>query len=323
MSGARAVRELLDGIVLDPPGYGWLGEWHEVRTDGADEHEGFRRALAQRLYADFYVTGGIAPGAPGASGRPPPPPRPPPGFPAANRGSGTRADGWEVLGRRGGSVVVRRDGLTVWADESQIRAAAGASWAQVLLPGESTARAPGFYTAFGDAGSGAESDDDPVDRFYWNVRPEGRAALIEAVTGSLNEARLPFRFKVLSDADVLRCDAGVLYTPGEDRSRVLHLLPQIVRTVAAHLRERTPALTRMLAAGLGFAEDPPGRESFGVDRCARLAAGLCTAHAAGARTTRERVSALTHHFGWDGLSLSRPHLNAGSDAAADPPALAS
>lgn len=325
-SPRQQVAEVLDALIVhSPAAYTWVGQRFRLPplAGGETAAGALARELAARLYLDAYVTGGVTPGGvatpwmtgpwPSAAARE---------LSAANRGTGSRQAGWTVH-EVGAQIVVERDGLRLWADPAQVLpdggGGAGVGEPVVLVvPEESFGPPHGFYAAYGDAGRG----DGAIDRFYWNVRPGGRPALIEAVTSLLNEAGLPFRVKVLSRPDLSRCDAGVLYAPASDRSRVVAVVAEVHRRVAPHLREAAPALTKRLAPGLGFAEDPPGEESFGTHRCALLAGALVDCLAAGRTTGEARMEAVEEAFRRKGLALDAPHRNPGSVARDDPPAIA-
>jgi hypothetical protein len=327
MSHRELVVGALEALDIDSSSsYCWLGQRFAVGPGENGEMVGSRgaliRALEGRLYADFYCSGGVAP----------PADPPDPGtaswssseaqaLSSANCGRGSRQGGWIVQEVDDGSVVVERDGLRLWAEPDQVLPDGASSRpgdeVSVILPKELPGLPGGFYTALGDAGDGFVSDG-PVDRFYWNVRPEGRVDLVAVLTRTLNGADLPFRFKVLTDPGAMRCDAGVLYTPAARRSPVVGALADMLATAPPSLRTSPPALTKRLAPGLAFAEDPGGDGSFGTHRCGLLADAVAEAHELGLSRVDDRLAVIARRFARDGLSLDHPHLNAGSDPAGDP-----
>ena len=323
-----ALVELLEVLSIESfTSYVWLGQRFEIRGDSGGARAVLAEALAARLYADFYCSGGPAP----------PEPAPDPSAPAwawsrldamsaANAGRGFAQPGWVVRSIEDGLTVVERDGLRLWARASEVVTGAGGgepgAQVELLLPKDSLGLSPGFYTAHGDAGDGPAADEAPVDRFYWNVRPEARPSLVRALTTRLNRDELQFRLKVLQGPPVERSDAGVLYTAPAERAEVRAALGVVRREVAGGLRPRTPALALALAPGLGFAEDPPGEESFGTHRCRLIAEALAEAHAQSLRGREERLAAIAGRFAAEGLSLDAPHLSAGSDARAAPAPIA-
>ncbi|MGN6526397.1 MAG: T3SS effector HopA1 family protein, partial [Burkholderiaceae bacterium] len=107
-------------------------------------------------------------------------------------------------------------------------------------------------------------------------------------------------------------DAGVVYLLDPDLAHARDLVAAVYEEVSPHLNAMTPALTRRLAPGLGLAEDPGGGESFGQHRCRVVAEGLWNAYAEQASTREARLACVVAQFERHGLSLRRPHLNAGS-----------
>ena len=66
--------------------------------------------------------------------------------------------------------------------------------------------------------------------------------------------------------------------------------------MAGHLRPGTPALTKPLGEGIGLAEDPPGGDSFGMNRCGLLAEAMVRAAERGVRTGQERLALVEEAF---------------------------
>ena len=76
--------------------------------------------------------------------------------------------------------------------------------------------------------------------------------------------------------------------------------PQISRGV--------PALTLSVAPGVGFAEDPGGVASFGMDRCGLIADGVERALDLGATSLEDRLALVAEAFRRSGADLDRPFL---------------
>jgi hypothetical protein len=74
----------------------------------------------------------------------------------------------------------------------------------------------------------------------------------------------------------------------------------------------SPAFTKVLANGLGLAEDPGGNTSFGMHRCELLAALLCQSATVGLKTTDEKLAFIDEAFRSAGYNLDTPYLNPGS-----------
>jgi hypothetical protein len=274
-------------------------------------------ALEHVLYESFYCPGAPKPLVPPELRAPP---RSDPAIverlSAANAGSGTWAEGWRVEARSGEDLVVSKDGLRLLAAPSQARAAVGGPLTgrpvQIRLPKELPFASPGYYTALGDTDPRAERGH-PLLRLYLHVVPSAAPKLMAAVTSSLNELDVPFRFKVLAAPEQRsRCDAAVLYVGATDFEAVRSVLRDVLSRSDVRLRERTPALTKALGPGIGFAEQPASGESFGTDRCRLLAEGAVEAHDRGARRTHERLAVVAAHFAARGVDLEAPYLEPGS-----------
>lgn len=231
----------------------------------------------------------------------------------ANHGTGSREAGWTVVGTEDdGRLVVQRHGLSLWVRPEEVSDGGDGPDAEVSvrMPPELLRLSPGFYMALGNEDLGDEGA--PV-RHYWHLSSRGGEALVAAGTRLFNEAGLPFRLKVLIDPDLYtRCDAGVLYTPKRLRAEVAELLPAVRAAVAEHLRPGTPALTKPLGKGLGVAEEPPGGDSFGMDRCGLLAEAMVRAFELGRGTGEERLALVEEIFEERDVDFDRPYLNAGS-----------
>jgi hypothetical protein len=140
---------------------------------------------------------------------------------------------------------------------------------------DSRTLSPGYYVALSDE---PFVENDPLIRLYWNLDAGGAIALMRAATAALNQARLPFRLKAVDHpARFKRCDAVVLYASKADFSRIREVLKRVYPTVASRLQDGVPAFTKPIAPGLGLAEDPPSRGSFGLHRCRILAEGILEA----------------------------------------------
>src|SRR5439155_9286866 len=132
----------------------------------------------------------------------------------------------------------------------------------------------------------------------------------------LNAAQLPFRAKVVDEPGGFdRCDAALLVFERRDRQRAVTEAIGIRSALADVLEPQTPALTRPLAPGLGFAEDPDGVESFGTQRCELIAQAVVTASELGVADLPGRLELVRERFAAAGASLEAPHL--GPDSPGD------
>lgn len=141
----------------------------------------------------------------------------------------------------------------------------------------STRLDPAFQYLFGETESDVCTDEAMV-RYYFAPRAERLGALVNALRGMLDQARISFSLKYPLDPRALsRRDAVVLYV-GARQAHTLHarlaaLSPEITRS----LRPVHALWTQPLLPGLGFAQDPKGDLSFGESRCRALAQGMLDA----------------------------------------------
>jgi hypothetical protein len=217
---------------------------------------------------------------------------------------------------------MEKHGLAVWVSVDQCLVPAGTTITEgesvgLLHPAELPAYSPGFFSVFSDRPF-PDPNTTRVARLYWNLTREGAVPFVQTVSERLNRARLPFRFKVLSDPDSYeRCDAAVIYIPADGYMEVAPIVEQIHGRISAVLRPATPVFTKRLAPGLGLAEDPPGGHSFGMHRCGLVADGLIVAHSETAPLLEERVEFVISRFAEAGINIDAPFLNPGSTDSYD------
>lgn len=237
----------------------------------------------------------------------------------ANCGSGTWEPGWHVIGRdENGRIGVRKEGLNVFALESQFRGREGAiapgATGRLKIGKELRSMSPGFYIAIGDGDEDDRADDElPLVRAYFHLRAEGAVPFVAEGTRLFNEARVPFRAKTLTEPTAyVRADSAVLYLRQRYYRRTEHKLAALHERLRPYLRRPVPRFTRALAPGLGIAEDPLNGESFGQNRCRLVALGLWRAFSAGKTGRNQRAAAVAATFLEAGLDPKRPHLDCGS-----------
>jgi hypothetical protein len=310
---AKAIQAV---VIHSPTTYSWFGlssprlpsrVGRALSPKTARDH--LLYTLRSRLYSDFYIKGRAAPG--GWEGRSSAASRRPfvADLSAANTGSGYWADGWTVRSMgNGDDLVVERRGLelTVGAGDCSEPPAPGRA-VGIRLPKELRSMSPGYYVACGDR-LPAEDGRHPLVRLYWNLRASGAVPFVRSATSCLNGAGVPFRLKVVNDPrGFTRCDAAVVYLAAPDLARAGDLLQAVYRQVSPHLNSMIPALTKRLASGLGYAEDPGGEESFGQYRCRQLADGIIRAYERRARRVDDRLAVVAERFAEDGVDLGEPY----------------
>ena len=147
-------------------------------------------------------------------------------------------------------------------------------------------------------------------RFYWNVAADGAAAFLRDLGTRLERRRIPFQAKVpVGPSLYARTDAGVLYLNDEDVEAAIDAIAATYQTLRSHLRPAVPLFTRELAPGLGFAESPPTRDSFGMHRCGLIAEGLLWAEQRSAREFEARLAIVRERLTAYGLELDRLERN--------------
>ena len=198
--------------------------------------------LQARLYTDFYCAGTARPSLQDPSVEPFPGSSP---FVSelsrANAGTGAREPGWRVVGEESSTLVVQRNGLTLWVARADVYPVAGTDTAPgadvgVLMPNELLRLSPGFYMALGNAEFPVDGSA-PIVRFYWNLRSDGAASLIAGLTRDLNLEKLAFRLKVVSaPGRYSRCDAGALYVLEDEYDRASRVVASNYRAMATMIK---------------------------------------------------------------------------------------
>jgi hypothetical protein len=236
---------------------------------------------------------------------------------AANRGRERWDGGWIIeAADPGGRVLVRRGEERRWLEPGRWVSngggvAAGAT-VRIHWPAESRSLQPGFYFALGEALPDADEGAELI-RFYWNVGADAAPRLLELLTGELNRLQVPFRLKCLNRRALFaRADSAILYLHRRYYAAAVALAAEVHRELGASLGAQVPLFTKRLARGLALAEDPVSRDSFGIDRCRRLASGLYEAWEAGTTGEEDRLIVVLERLRADGLDPERLYLNPGA-----------
>jgi hypothetical protein len=178
-----------------------------------------------------------------------------------------------------------------------------------LVPMREMVTAPnGHYLISGRQGFDPQSGRQV--RFYWNVAPDGAALFLREIGSRLERRRIPFQAKVPVDPTLYtRTDAGVLYLNDEEVEAARDAIAATYGAMRPHLRPSVPLFTRELAPGLGFAESPQTRESFGIHRCGLVAEGLVLAQQRGAHEPAARLAIVRERLTAYGLDLDNLERN--------------
>jgi HopA1 effector protein family len=178
-----------------------------------------------------------------------------------------------------------------------------------LVPQRDFVTAPaGHFVIFGR--DGFDPQTGRQIRFYWNLKPDGAAIFLHEIGTRLERRRIPFQAKVPVDPHgYARTDCGVLYLNDEEVEAARDAVVATYRRLTGSLRPSVPLFTREIAPGLGFAESPPTRESFGMHRCGLIAEGLLWAEQRGARELEQRLAILRDRLTSYGLDPERLERN--------------
>jgi hypothetical protein len=232
---------------------------------------------------------------------------------AANPVAPRHQDGWTVMRAEPGGVRI------VDAAQQQRFAALNeiVPLANAIAPGMPVRLVPrrdfitgpgGHFVILGRPGFDPQTGRQV--RFYWNLAPQGAAAFLREIGARLERRRIPFQAKIPVDpARYARTDCGVLYLNDEEVEAARDAIAATYHAVRDALRPSVPMFTREIAPGLGFAESPPTRESFGMHRCSLIAEGLLAAEARGVREGGKRLAILHERLTAYGLDPGRLERN--------------
>ena len=165
-------------------------------------------------------------------------------------------------------------------------------------------------TGFWCARSWCREPRGPLVRVYFSVGGDQVGFVIRAVTGMMDELKLPYSLKCPSlVAAYSRVDSLLVYLEADSWKRAVSAVKVVAKQTISHLRNTTPPLTKRIAHGVAFAEDPGTNQSFGESRCAALAPAALTllcdariANSGGLVTLMESLRAA-------GIDPARPWLN--------------
>lgn len=147
-------------------------------------------------------------------------------------------------------------------------------------------------------------------RYYFHTDHHGAPEIVHQITSRFNKYKIPFHFKCLNHADLFkRTDSAVLYIAKRHTVIVSKLIEQMWPHIKDRLLNKTPLFTKVLAPGLGFAEDPGQNQSFGLHRCQTIAEGLVTAHFNGTKNHHDTVKSVTDCIAEKGLRMEAFYLS--------------
>jgi hypothetical protein len=238
----------------------------------------------------------------------------------SNQGQGYFSKGWQIIREESdSSVAVINNGLTLHIDrdrhlQPEERSAQIGDTVAIRLPKNCVQK--GFYMAVGDAGSeNANGNNHTLVRIYFHLDPDGALAVMASLTAKLNQLSVPFSFKALyNPSDYKRYDSAVLYFDNSYYETVKPLLRDIYQEHQSHFQSEIPLFTKLLAPGLGLAEEPNAKfktkESFGTHRCQIVADSLLETWQKGDNSPEARMKAILDNFSRLGIELEYSYLNA-------------
>lgn len=237
---------------------------------------------------------------------------------AALSGRQTWEPGWRFARFGPGMSILEQNKLRVRVESARCRTHDGMSPVLgddvlALRSREYRGRSPGFYAFVGNAPEQAFDEVSPLVRFYWHLLPSSATEFVRRVSSRLGDAGVPFWAKVLDDPSAyVRCDAGVLYVPENRAAEVVPFVLDLQARLQPYMRPSTPMFTLRLRDGLGFAEDPPGRDSFGMARCNLVAEALVRRLLEGGHG--RAAESVAQEFERGNINLLSPHLRSASSA---------
>ncbi|MFM2064905.1 MAG: hypothetical protein RLZZ507_4576 [Cyanobacteriota bacterium] len=232
-----------------------------------------------------------------------------------NKSQGYWSHNWQVVREEtDGTVAVHKNGLTLHVEPNlhllptNQKVTVG-KFVSIKMPKNLVQN--GFYMAVANAGS---QNNPEITRIYFNLTPEGAAAIMESLTEALNNIGISFSFKALyNPSEYRRYDSAVLYF-NKGKYEVVHpILQEIYAENQSYFQEQVPLFTKLLAPGLACAEEPDQKfgeqESFGTHRCQIIANGLIAAWQQGDDSPEGRMASIFKHFSLQKIQLQCPYLN--------------
>lgn len=237
----------------------------------------------------------------------------------SNSGDGYFSAGWLVVKQEeDGALAVQKDGLTLHIErdrhlQPEEQSATIGNSVAIKMPKNLVQN--GFYVSVGNAGILLSED---LTRVYFNLTSEGAVAVMDSLTSQLNAVSIPFTFKALyNPSDYGRYDSAVLYFDKNHYQAVYPVLERVYNEHKFHFQPEVPLFTKILAPGLGTAEEPNqkfgDKESFGMNRCQIIANGLLEAWSEGDDSPEGRMKSILQQFDLLSVDLQRPYLNANSE----------
>jgi hypothetical protein len=212
-----------------------------------------------------------------------------------------------------GNVYVQKNGELRWLQPNgyyfanpQQKQAALNTKVNLIRQKENKNLQPVFYHVFGNELFPQETE---IGRMYWNISPEGAPKLINLLTTTLNDYKIPFQFKCLNHpALYVRSDSAVLYITKKHVQIVAVILHSVIPNLEPYLVDEIPMFTKRLFKGVSYAEDPGKGQSFGMSRATTIATALVEAFQQ-ENDPQEIKEHVIGSLSRKGMTLDRLHLN--------------
>jgi hypothetical protein len=235
-------------------------------------------------------------------------------------------EGWVVLAMdERNRLAVSKQGLTLWIErekylEKEFLSSSIGDIIPIRMPKNLVES--GFYVAVGDTGfilptQNSTQLEMPCLTVYLNFKPVNAPQIMEHLTEQLNAIKLPFALKMTYDScrDDF-CHPGRLHLAQANYDAAKVVLKSFWQTYHPILRPDLPSFTKVLAPGIGLAEEPlqplTAKDDFTLHRSQLIANGILTAWRQDCTSPKERSQAIIESFMKHGIDLECPYLNPGS-----------
>lgn len=232
----------------------------------------------------------------------------------ANTGAGTWESGWILMGKEQGTgkMVVQKNNVRFCLEKEKIRRLDKDIYntpCMVKTEKEIHLESSNFYYACGDTDkSQVAGYAGQTMRFYWNLTPQGAIRFIHILTTELNERKIAFRAKVISDpAKYTKTYSGVLYVDFSQLEKVLASVEYVYQNIKPLMNKPVPLFVKQIYPGLGFAEDPRNGLGFGISRSKLIAETLYDCFQQGINEQEKIEDTLFDSFIEAGFSPSHPY----------------
>ena len=157
--------------------------------------------------------------------------------------------------------------------------------------------------------SAAGSPLDPLARLYWSTRHDQIGFVLHELTAVIDSQNIRYSLKCpFRSADYARVDSLIVYIEREEWPRLQPIVERVAALLKPNLRDVRPPLTRAIAPGVGFAENPGEKESFGENRCRALAPAVRSLSENKAASTEEALGRLISALVAARIDPERPWL---------------